>query len=70
MFSIYSFSERQLLNNKYRYEGIFYGVRYAIDSVVKKSKSDIENFLESVSIDFLVNNEGYVIDLWYPSKKG
>jgi len=57
------FFEHQLANGKYRYEGIFHTVKYCIDSKTKKSKEQIEYYLNNCSIDFLVNNEGYIINL-------
>jgi hypothetical protein len=58
------FFERQLPNGKYRYEGYFHTVKYCIDSAIRKTKYQIDDFLESCSIDFLVNNESYIITLW------
>jgi len=55
--------EHQLENGRFRYEGNFHTVKYCIDSKIKKSKEQIENYLNNCSIDFLVNNEGYIISI-------
>jgi len=55
--------ERQLPNGKYRYEGHFHTVKICIDSKYKITQKQIELYLENCSIDFLVNNEGYIISI-------
>lgn len=55
--------ERQLPNLKFRYEGKYDTINFCIDSNSKKSKEEIISFLNSCSIEFLINNEGYIISL-------
>jgi hypothetical protein len=59
----YKFFERKLPNGKYRYEGYKHTINYCIDSVNKKTEEEINDFLDNCSVDYLVNNEGYVIDI-------
>lgn len=56
-----SFFERQLPNSKYRYEGRFHTIHYCIDSETRKTEDQIEEFLDSCSVDFLIDNEKYII---------
>ncbi|UII56693.1 hypothetical protein LS684_04305 [Cytobacillus spongiae] len=57
------FFERQLPNGSYRYEGYHNTIKYCIDSKAKKSKDEIKDFLDSCSIDYLIDKEGYIINL-------
>ena len=58
-----SFYIIKLLNDKYRYEGYRHSIKYCIDSVKLKTKEEIEEFLDNCSIEFLIDNEGYIISL-------
>lgn len=61
MFSTFSFNQRQLPNGKWRIEGSYYGVRFAIDSKIERPRDFILDYLESKSTEHLINNEGYIV---------
>lgn len=63
MFKTFSFNERLLKNGKYRYDGSFYGIRYSIESVVKRSKEDIEEYLESKKTYELIKCENFIVEI-------
>lgn len=44
--------ERKLPNDFYRYDGYYKTIHFCIDSPVKKTESEIFEFLDSRSIDF------------------
>lgn len=58
-----SFYERQLPNGKYRYEGYRHSIHYCIDATTPRAEDEIYDFLDNCSVDYLVNNEGYIITL-------
>jgi hypothetical protein len=57
------FYSRKLGNGKFRHEGNYHSISFAIDSITEKSEEQIESFLDSCSVKYLVNNEGYIIDI-------
>ena len=58
-----SFFEQLLSNGTYRYEGYKNSIRYCIDSKVKKTIQEINDFIDSKSVDYFIAREGYIIDL-------
>jgi hypothetical protein len=58
-----SFYDRKLPNGKYRYEGYRHGIHYCIDTNNSKTEDDICDFLDNCSIDYLLDNEKYIIIL-------
>jgi len=52
---------RQLPNRKYRYSGNYNLISYTIDSNTPKTEQEIYNYLDNCTIDFLLDNEGYII---------
>lgn len=58
-----SFFEQLLPNGTYRYEGYRQSIKYCIDSKAKKTKQEINDFIDSKSVDYLIAREGYIIDL-------
>jgi hypothetical protein len=59
----YKSYERQLPNGKYRYEGYKHSIHYCIDATTKKTEDEINIFLDNSTIDFLIDNEKYIINL-------
>ena len=60
----YSFYERRLPNGEYRYEGYTtYGIYYCIDTPTRRTEEEINNWLDSRSVDYLIDNERYIINL-------
>lgn len=57
------FYEEQIPNGKYRYLGCWHGVSFSIHAKTRKTKEEIFEYLESRSIESLVNSEGYIIDI-------
>jgi hypothetical protein len=58
-----NFTERILPNKKFRYELNYHSIYVCIDSVQKRTEEEIEEFLNNCSIKYLINNEGYIINL-------
>ncbi|HHX71234.1 MAG TPA: hypothetical protein GX708_24710 [Gallicola sp.] len=58
-----NFQEQKLPNNSYRYTCIFHSINICIDSDNKRTEEEIEDFLYSRSIKWLIDNEGYIINL-------
>lgn len=58
-----SFYDRRLPNNKYRYEGYRSGIKFCIDSITERNKEQIYKYLDSCDINYLIDNEGYIINL-------
>jgi len=58
--TFYSF---EVNNNLYRHEGRWNTISFIIDSQTEKTREEINSFLESKSIDYLLNHEGYIINV-------
>jgi len=57
------FDERILSNGTFRYNGYFHTIHYCIDSKFQKTEDQINDFLESKSVDYLIDNENYIIHI-------
>lgn len=57
------FCEIQLPNGEFRYEGYHSAIKYCIDSKTRKTKEDIIKFLDGCSVDFLIDMEGYIVNI-------
>lgn len=58
-----TFYSRKINNNLYRHEGRQNTIEFVIDSKTPKTQEEILDFLESKSIDYLLNREGTIIDI-------
>ena len=58
-----TFYSRKINNNLYRHEGRWNTIDFVIDSKEQKVKEEIISFLESKSIDYLLNREGTIINI-------
>jgi hypothetical protein len=58
-----SFYEVQLPNGKYRYKGYRHGIQYCLDVIIRKTEFQIYDFLDNCSVDALLNNERYIVNL-------
>jgi len=58
-----SYVETKLLSGKYRYEGRYGTLHFCIHSVKKKSHKELREYLSSCSLNFLIKNEGYIIEI-------
>lgn len=57
-----SLYKRQIVNNKFRYEGFIHGIKYCIDSSLDMTETKVGNILNDFSLDFLLEKEGYIIN--------
>jgi len=60
---ISSFYEAQIPNGKYRYLGRWKGISYEIHSKTRKTKEELFDYLQSRSVDSLVNCEGVIVNI-------
>ena len=58
-----TFYSRKINNNLYCHEGRWNTIDFVIDSKEQKVKEEIISFLESKSIDYLLNREGTIINI-------
>jgi len=58
-----TFFTQNLPNAKYRYSGQYNLISFTVDSNTQKTEQEIYNYLDSCSIDFLLEYEGYIIPL-------